>query len=333
MSAESGLRRQVRGLSEAEFPARFGREAQCRAALFARRWGKGWACPACGHGRCAELASRAAYQCSRCKHQVGLTAGTVFHWTKLPLSTWFLAIYHLTQSKGGMSSVELARRLGTRQPTAWLIKHKLMAAMAARDAGKPKLAGRVEVDDAYLGGARPGGKRGRGAAGKTPFVAAVETIDRRAIDPSAKQRASADARGPERKPRRLRLTVVKGFRKQEIATLAKRDFAAGSNVVSDGLSCWTAVTAAKCSHFPMVTGSGPQAATWAPFEWINTTLGNIKTALAGTYHHVSPKQAQRYLASYAWRFNRRYQLDSLTERLVYACGRTMPHPYRIIIAG
>ena len=123
---------------------------------------------------------------------------------------------------------------------------------------------------------RSGGKRGRGAAGKTPFVAAVETT-------------------AERKPRRLRLTVVKGFRKKEIATLAKRDFAAGSNVVSDGLSCWTAVGEAGCDHFPMVTGSGPQAARWAPFTWVNTALGNVKTALAGTYHHVSAKHAQRYL--------------------------------------
>ena len=247
MGTESGLRRRVKGLSEADFRARFGSEVQCRAMLFELRWGKGWACPGCGHGGYAELKGRAVYQCNRCKRQVGLTAGTVFHWTKLPLTTWFLAIYHLTQSKGGMSSVELARRLGTRQPTAWLMKHKLMAAMAARDAGKPKLEGRVEVDDAYLGGARPGGKRGRGAAGKTPFVAAVETT-------------------AERRPRRLRLTVVKGFRKKEIENLAKRDFAAGSNVVSDGLSCWTAVEQAGCDHFPMITGSGPQAAKWAPFQ-------------------------------------------------------------------
>jgi DNA-directed RNA polymerase subunit RPC12/RpoP len=159
MGTESGLRRRVSGLSEAEFWQRFGTEEACRAALFQLRWGKGWACPACGHGGYAELKGRAVYQCNRCKRQVGLTAGTVFHWTKLPLTTWFLAIYHLSQSKGGMSSVELARRLGTRQPTAWLMKHKLMAAMQARDAGKPKLAGRVEVDDAYLGGQRPGGKR------------------------------------------------------------------------------------------------------------------------------------------------------------------------------
>src|SRR3954447_21876689 len=70
-----------------------------------------------------------------------------------------------------------------------------------------------------------------------------------------------------------------------------------------------------------------------PFTWVNTALGNIKTALAGTYHHVSAKHAQHYLASFAWRFNRQYQLDTLTERLAYACARTAPHPYRIIIAG
>ncbi len=118
--------------------------------------------------------------------------------------------------------------------------------MAAREAEKPRLEGRVEVDDAYLGGQHSGGKRGRGAAGKTPFVAAVETT-------------------AERKPRRLKLTLVKGFRKQEIETLAKCHLAAGTNVVSDGLSGWTAVTAAGCDHFPMLTGTGPQAAKWAPF--------------------------------------------------------------------
>ena len=101
----------------------------------------------------------------------------------------------------------------------------------------------------------------------------------------------------------------------------------------------------------MVTGSGPQAAklalALAPCA-VRTGArraigpqgrlgqhgaGHLKTALAGTYRHVSAKHAQRCLASFAWRFNRRYQLDSLTERLAYACARTAPHPYRVIIAG
>jgi transposase-like protein len=313
MASAAGLRRAVRGLSEVEFRERFGTEEACRKALFAMRWREGLTCPACGgRGFCA-LRTRKVFQCNRCKKQVSLTAGTVFRDTKLPLVTWFAAVYQLTQSKGGISSIELARRLGVRQPTAWLMKHKLMRAMAAREAAKPKLSGRVEMDDAYLGGERQGGKRGRGAAGKTPIVAAVETT-------------------AERKPRRLRLTVVKGFRKREVEKLAKAAIEPGADVVTDGLSCWPAVEKAGCSHRPMATGAGKKAANWTPFKWVNTTLGNVKTALAGTYHHVSPKHAQSYLTSYAYRFNRRFQLDSIAERLAWAAVHTAPQPYRVVVA-
>ena len=82
----------------------------------------------------------------------------------------------------------------------------------------------------------------------------------------------------------------------------------------------------------MVTGTGPKAAKWSPFTW-STRRSATSRPHSGTYHYVSAKHAQRYLASFAWRFNRRYQLDTLTERLAYACARTTPHPYRVIIAG
>jgi transposase-like protein len=313
MAAAEGLRRAIKGLSEAEFRERFGTEEACRAALFEMRWREGLTCPGCGGRSFCELKARKLFQCNRCKKQLRLTAGTVFQDTKLPLTVWFAAIYHLTQSKGGVSSIELGRRLGVKRQTAWLVKHKLMRAMGAREAAKPKLGGRVEIDDAYLGGERQGGKRGRGAAGKTPVVAAVETT-------------------AERKPKRLRLSVVKGFRKKEVERLAKRDLAPGSTVVSDGLSCWPAVEKAGCSHRPMATGTGKKAARWTPFKWVNTTLGNIKTAIAGTYHHVSAKHAQSYLTSFAYRFNRRFQLDSIVERLAWAATRTVPQPYRVIVA-
>jgi hypothetical protein len=220
------------------------------------------------------------------------------------------------------------------------VKHKLMRAMAEREDAKPKLKGRVELDDAYLGGERPGGKRGRGAAGKTP-------VD----DP---QRGSSVETTPERKPRRLKLTVVKGFRKREVERPAQRDLAPGSNVASDGLSCWPAVEKAGCDHFPMVAGSGKRAAGWAPFRWVNTTLGNIKTAIAGTYHHrafspiprrdvgkadrASAKHAQSHLTSFAYRFNRSaaalpIQLDSIVERLAWAAAHAAPQPYRVVTAN
>src|SRR3954453_11881342 len=282
MTAADGLRRAMRGLSEAAFRERFGTEAACREALFAMRWREGLTCPACGHRGFCQLRTRKVFQCNRCKKQLSLTAGTVLQDTKLPLTTWCAAIYQLTQAKGGIPSIGPARRLGVRQPTAWLVEHEPVRATAAREAAKPKLAGRVEMDAAPLGGERPGGERGRGAAGKTPIIAAVETT-------------------AERKPGRLRLTVVRGFRKREVEKSAEAAIEPGSAAVSDGLSCWPAVGKAGCPRRPMVTGSGERAATWTPFKWVNTTLGNVKTAIAGTYHHVSPKHARSYLTSCAYR--------------------------------
>src|SRR4028118_844074 len=179
MATAAGLGRAIKGLSEAAFRERFGTEEACREALFEMRWREGLTCPACGHRGFCALKTRELFQCNRCKKQLRLTAGTVFQDTKLPLTTWFAAIYHLTQSKGGVSSIELGRRLGVKRQTAWLVKHKLMRAMGARGAAKPKLSGGVEVDDTYLGGERRGGKRGRGAAGKTPGVAAGGTTGER----------------------------------------------------------------------------------------------------------------------------------------------------------
>src|SRR4051794_5378803 len=101
MASAEGLRRSVRGLSEVEFRERFGTEEACRTALFAMRWREGLTCRACGgRGFCA-LTTRKVFQCNRCKKQVSLTAGTVFQDTKLPLVTWFAAVYHLTQGRTG----------------------------------------------------------------------------------------------------------------------------------------------------------------------------------------------------------------------------------------
>ena len=253
------------------------------------------------------------YQCNRCKTQVSVTAGTIFHSTKLPLTVWFAAIHLVVTAKNGISSVELGRRLGVKQQTAWTMKQKIMAVMARREADT-RLDGRVEMDDAYPGGACSGGKRGRGAPGKTPFVAAVST-------------------NAEGSPRKVKLAPVRGFRKREIARGAKRWLAPGTEVVTDALRCWNALDDLAGSHRAIRTGSGRQAARMAPFKWVNTTLGNIKSAIAGTYRKLGPDHAERYLASFAWRYNRRYQLNTMIPRFIHAAARTEPIPYQRLIAG
>ena len=101
---------------------------------------------------------------------------TIFEATKLPLTTWFLAMHLLTQAKNNVSALELKRHLGVRYKTAWLLKHKLMQVMSEREASR-QLDARVEIDDAYLGGELPGGKSGRGSENKVSFIAAVETTE------------------------------------------------------------------------------------------------------------------------------------------------------------
>jgi hypothetical protein len=131
----------------------------------------------------------------------------------------------------------------------------------------------------------------------------------------------------------MKLLPVKGFRKREIRRLLSEHLASTGRLVTDGLSCWTAAAEAGLAQTAMVTGSGKRAAGWSPFKGANTTLGNVKAALTGTYRRVSPKHAGRYLASFAWRFNRRFQLDSLIPRLVHSAVRTAPLPYTRLIAS
>ena len=114
------------GMSLMGFLEQYGSEQQCREALAKVRWSKGFCCQACGHTGHCHLKGRDVYQCNRCKRQVSLTGGTLFAETKLPLRTWFLAIYLLTQHKNGISALALRRQLGVSYNTAWLLKHKLM---------------------------------------------------------------------------------------------------------------------------------------------------------------------------------------------------------------
>ena len=101
----------------------------------------------------------------------------------------------------------------------------------------------------------------------------------------------------------------------------------------DGFSCWNALSEGAFSHRVVRTGSGPKAVRVPSFKWVNTMLGNIKSAITGTYRKISPTHADRYLVSFAWRYNRRYQLKTMIPRLVHSAARTGPIPYRVLVAG
>jgi len=296
------------GLSMPDFIQQYGTEAQCEEALIQARWSEGFRCPGCGHGGHCILHTkgRKTFQCNACHRQTSLIAGTLFQGTNLPLTTWFLAIYLVSQAKTGLSALALKRYLGVSYPSAWLIHHKLMQAMAERE-DHYLLAGQVQLDDAYLGGERSGGKAGRGSENKVPFVAAV----------------SVDNEGH---PGRVKLTPVSGFTSEAIAMWSKSHLQADCTVHSDGLACFSGVSAAGCQHIPLVVG-GRKPKDLPEFRWVNTVLGNVKTSLSGAYHAFAfSKYAYRYLAGIAYRFNRRFHLKTLPERLLVAAVAIGPRP-------
>ena len=237
--------------------------------------------------------------------------------------------------------------------TAWSLKHRPMQVMKERDDTRP-LGGWVQLDDAYWGGERRGGKRGRGAPGKTPFVAAVEF-------------------NREGRPVRMRLSRVGAFQSDEVAAvevrmksdsscvvlvvgstwrdehaskettmtreqkiirtkvglleLAKQP---GNVVLSDALGCFSAVQRAGCFHQLFATGSGPTSAQHPALSWVNAILGNIKRSLHGRYHPVSFKHLPRYRAEFYYRFNHRFSLREMFPRLAYVALRTPPIPNRVL---
>src|SRR5262249_25421450 len=123
-----------KGLSLIEFTRRFGTEEQCHAALIKLRWPNGFACPDCGDTEHSYSTARQIFQCSRCRVQTSVRAGTIFHTSRTPLVKWCLAMYVITSAKNDIASLELARQLGVKWDTAWLIKQKLMEVMRQRNA-------------------------------------------------------------------------------------------------------------------------------------------------------------------------------------------------------
>ena len=167
------------GMSLDQFMASYGTVEQCEAALTKWRWPDGFVCAHCHSSDHAVVGARRLYLCHGCRRQTSLIAGTIFSKTRLPLTRWFQAMWLITQSKGSISTLSLSRQIGVKWDSAWLLRQKLAEVMIAREAGR-KLEGRIEVDDAVMGGKQlldNGGKPGRAGSNKVPFVIAVETRD------------------------------------------------------------------------------------------------------------------------------------------------------------
>ena len=301
----------VRGLSDEAFREAFGTEEQCRTALVRLRWPDGFVCPLLAPSGDCVLAGRGLYQCNRCKKQTSPTAGTIFHATKLPLTLWFAAIHLIVTAKNGISSVELGAVSG--QAADGLDREAQDHGVMARREGRHGLRG---------------GWRWTMPISAECAPAASGAAARRARRPS--WRRSRPVRGA---PGQAEAGAGQGL--PQARDRARRQALAGPRSGGcdgrPGLLGRTRRSRLQPSSDPHRVG--PTGGRMASFKWVNTTLGNIKSAITGTYRKLGPDHAGRYLASFAWRYNRRYQLETMIPRFVHSAARTEPMPYRLLIAG
>lgn len=301
-----------KGMSFGEFTRRYGTEEDCERELEAQRWPQGFVCCSCG-GREYSNFRRGRllyYQCCDCRHQASLIAGTVMASSKLALRLWFQAAYVLSQAKNNVSALELMRHLGVCYQTAWSLKHKLMEAKRAREHGRT-LRGTVQIDEAFLGG-QASGRGSLGRKGKVPLLAAVSAA-------------------PDGKASRVCLSQQPATG-EDVVVFCLNTLEPGSLVVSDGAPSFNyAKWNQMAEHQAIVTGGGKQSCEIPQLKAVNTVLGNLKTAIAGTYHAFKfAKYADRYLAEYQYRFNRRFDLGALMQSVSRAAAACKPTPMPLL---
>lgn len=277
-----------------EFQNRFSTDQHCRDYLAMQRWPDGFISPKCGHKHGCRL-SNGKYQCTHCHRQTSVTAGTVLHRSHVSLTKWFLAIYFVSQDKRGISATQLANLIGVTYKTAWGMLWRLRSAMGQRDSTH-MLSGVVEFDDAYFGGPKAGGKRGRGTEKAKVFVA-----------------LSLDNQG---NPQYLKIGVTKNIKQASVKRFAKSAVKLGSTIRSDGYGSYIgALKDYTHEHKPYEPSIGI-------LHWLHIMISNAKAFILGTYHGLPQKYLQSYLDEFDFRFSRRAFKGLLTDRLLLAVARS-----------
>jgi transposase-like protein len=302
-----------------EFIRQFSTEEQCRAYLYDLRWPNGFVCPKCNEQEKAWTKARNLNECSLCKYQASVTAGTVFQDTRKSLRSWFIAIWWMTTQKNGASATGLQQMLGLKSyQTAWTWLHKIRTAMV--NPNREKLSGDVEIDETYIGGLESGGSRGRGTENKILVVIAVELVTK---TPGKKGR---------NKMGRARIQVIENASKESLHGFIKANVETGSTVITDGWSGFSGLDKEGYAHTVPKKYEVVDEKNMMPHAHLLASL--LKRWLLGTHQGaVEENHIQAYLDEYVFRFNRRTAAKRglLFYRLLETAMQIPPTTYKELI--
>jgi len=259
------------------------------------------------------LRKRLLWQCSSCRYQVSLTAGTVLQGTRTPLHLWFWAAYLMTTGTPGISATQLQRQLGiSRYETAWMMLQKLRRAMVNPE--RTLLTGAVEVDECFVGGLDRSLRGGRQHGTKALVVVAVEV------------RGAGSGR--------VRMQVIDDASTATLTGFVREVVEPGAVVHTDGWNSYRRLAKLDYEHRPRTQRPGRVAADDLDeiLPRVHRVISNLKTWLQGTHRGVSKEHLQVYLDEYVFRFNRRRTPMAAFQSLLGLGGQQTPTTYRQIYA-
>lgn len=295
----------------------FDTEEKCRAFLVRQRWNGTPTCPYCGSKESYNIENGKRYKCvnNACYKKYSVTVGSIFHASNIPLTTWFAAIYILTAHKKGISSIQLAKDLGVTQKTAWFMNHRIRENL--KDKNSSLLGNTVEVDEVYIGGK----------------VGNMSKKKRQELKESNGQfHTKTMVMGMLERNGDLRLMPVAPIGALNINKAIRENVATSADIITDSHAAYHNLSKNYNTH---------NTVNHSTFEFVKEgnihtnsiegAFSQLKRAIYGIYHHVSPKHLHHYCNESAFKYNKRKMKDA--DRFAHALTMVGGHLFYKDLVG